>query len=284
MLKGLPGGWKKAAAAALAAGLLASACTSSREDGRDGGRTLVITGSSTLAPLVREIGRKFESLQPGLRVDVQTGGSSRGIHDLLRGLADLAMVSRSLTDSEQQKGLQGFPLALDGVALIVHEENPLTSLSRLQVAAIYTGQIRDWGELGGPGAPITVVNKAEGRATLEVFTRYFGLKNSQIRAHVIIGDNEQAVKVVAGNRNAIAYVSIGTAEHNQELGVPVRLLALDGVPASSEQLQKGRYPLRRILHLVSREQPQGLAKRFLEFALSSQVHHLIREQDFVPIP
>ena len=66
--------------------------------------------------------------------------------------------------------------------------------------------------LGGHDAPITVVNKAEGRSTLELFTNYFKLMNSDIKAHVVIGDNEQGIKTVAGNPNSIGYVSIGTAE------------------------------------------------------------------------
>lgn len=242
---------------------------------------LVLTGSSTVAPLASEIGKRFEQLHPGVRVDVQTGGSSRGIADLRNSLADIGMVSRALMEEEED--LHSFTIAMDGVGIILHRDNPVSQLDRRQIMAIYTGEISRWSEVGGPDLPITVVNKAEGRATLEVFTRYFGLKNSQIQASIIIGDNEQGVKLVAGNRGAIGYVSIGTAEHDISLGIPIRLLSLDGVQASSETVSEGSFPLSRPLNLVTRSEPQGLAAQFIDFARSEEVYALIRKQDFVPL-
>lgn len=162
---------------------------------------LVITGASTLAPLIAEIGKRFESLYPTVRIDVQSGGSSRGVADARQGLADIGMVSRSM--KEDERDLSAFPVARDGVCPILHQENPVQALTDEQVIAIYTGKITNWKAVGGTDAPITVVNKAEGRSTLEIFLHYFKLKNSDVKAQVVIGDNEQGVKTVAGNRNAI---------------------------------------------------------------------------------
>ncbi len=128
---------------------------------------LVVTGSSTVAPLAAEISRLYEAQHPADRVDVQTGGSSRGIADARQGLADVGMVSRSPKDGEDD--LIWYPIARDGICLIAHRDNPLTSLTDDQVVAIYRGDVSNWRELGGPDAEITVVNKAEGRSTLEVF-------------------------------------------------------------------------------------------------------------------
>lgn len=187
---------------------------------------LVITGASTLAPLISEIGKRFESLHPKVRVDVQTGGSSRGVADARQGLADIGMVSRAMKDEE--KDLYAFPVARDGVGIILHKDNPVQALTDEQVVAIYTGKIINWKDVGGKDAPIAVVNKAEGRSTLEVFLHYFRLKNTDVKAQVVIGDNEQGVKTVAGNRNAIGYVSIGTAEYDESQGVPIKLLPTGG--------------------------------------------------------
>lgn len=242
---------------------------------------LVITGSSTVAPLVSEIGKRFESLHPGVRVDVQTGGSSRGIADARQGLTDIGMVSRAMKDEE--KDLHAFPVARDGVGLILHRENQVRALTDEHVVAIYTGKITNWKDLGGKDAPIIVVNKAEGRSTLEVFLHHFKLRSTDIKAHVVIGDNEQGVKTVAGNRNAIGYVSIGTAEYDESHGVPIKLLPIGGIAASTETVQNGTFPLSRPLHIVTRTPPAGLTKAFIDFAQSKAAHDIITQQYFVPL-
>ncbi|HEY6288797.1 MAG TPA: phosphate ABC transporter substrate-binding protein [Nitrospiraceae bacterium] len=242
---------------------------------------LVITGASTLAPLIAEIGKRFESLYPKVRIDVQSGGSSRGVADARQGLADIGMVSRAM--KEDERDLSAFPVARDGVCPILHQENPVQALADEQIVAIYTGTITNWKAVGGTDAPITVVNKAEGRSTLEVFLHYFKLKNVDVKAQVVIGDNEQGVKTVAGNRNAIGYVSIGTAEYDATHGIPIKLLPIGGVAASTESVRNGAFPLSRPLHLVTRTPPVGLAKAFIEYAQSRAVHDLIKQQYFVPL-
>ncbi len=242
---------------------------------------LVITGSSTMAPLVAEIGKRFESLHPGIRVDVQTGGSSRGIADTLRGLADIGMASRALKPQEQN--LFGSIIAQDGISIILHQDNPVRELSDEQIKAIFTGGITNWEQLGGRDAAITVVNKAEGRSTLELFLHYFGLSNRAIRAQVVIGDNEQGIKTVAGNPHAIGYVSIGTAHYDATHGIPIRLLPLQHIPPTMESVRSGNFPLSRPLTLITKVQPVGLTQQFINFARSPAVHDLILQQYFVPI-
>ena len=242
---------------------------------------ITVTGSSTIAPLMGEIGKRFEAEHPGVRVDVQSGGSSRGVADSRNGLADIGMVSRDLKSDEAD--LQRFPIARDGVCLIVHADNPVRSLNSDQIVGIYTGQVRNWNDVGGADSPITVVNKAEGRSTLEVFASHFKLKSKEIRADVVIGDNEQGVKTVAGNPLAIGYVSIGTAEFDRDSGVPIRLLPLEGVEASVENVRNGTFPMSRTLHLVTKSPPAGIVREFIEFATSPKVHDLVKELSFVPI-
>jgi len=242
---------------------------------------LVLTGSSTVAPLASEIGKRFEAEHRGVRVDVQSGGSSRGITDARKELANIGMVSRSLKADE--KDLQAFTIARDGVSIILHQDNPVQSLTDQQVVEIYTGKIKNWKEVKGKDAPITVVNKAEGRSTLELFIHYFKLKNSDIKAQVVIGDNEQGIKTVAGNPNSIGYVSIGTAEHDASNGVPIKLLPVSGIAATTENVQNGKFPISRPLNLVTKTTPQGLDKAFIEFARSPQVQDIVKEQNFVPL-
>jgi len=242
---------------------------------------VVLTGSSTIAPLAAEIGKRFESLHPGVRVDVQSGGSGRGITDARQGLADIGLVSRALKDDE--KDLASFAIANDGVCVILHKSNAVSSLTDQQVVAIYTGKIANWKEVGGKDAPVTVVNKAEGRSTLELFCHYYKLKNADIKAHVVIGDNAQGIKTVAGNPDSIGYVSIGTAEYEAGHGTAIRLLPVSGVAASIENVANGKFPLSRPLNLVVKKAPEGLVKEFIDFAKSDKVHDIVKAQYFVPI-
>lgn len=242
---------------------------------------LVLTGSSTIAPLVLEMAKAFEKTHSNMRIDVQTGGSSRGVNDTRKGLADIGMVSRTLKSTEQD--LTAYTIAMDGICIIVHGSNTVQTLSNQQIIDIYTGKIRNWREVGGPNRAITVVNKAEGRSTLELFLKYFQLKNSQINAHVVIGDNQQGIKTVSGNPGAIGYVSIGTAEYEQERGVAIKRLPMEGVPATVASVREANFPLARPLNLVIKGQPSPSVKRFIEFAQSTSVDNFIKAQFFVPL-
>ncbi|MBS4052725.1 MAG: phosphate ABC transporter substrate-binding protein [Methylomonas sp.] len=242
---------------------------------------LVLTGSSTVAPLAAEIGKRFESRHPNVRIDVQTGGSSRGVNDARAGLADIGMASRALKPDEA--GLKSFTIALDGIGIIVNAANPLTALDKQQIIDIFTGKVTNWKELGGNDAPITVVNKAEGRSTLELFLHYFGLKNTDIKAQVVIGDNQQGIKTVAGNPDAIGYVSVGAAEYEAGHAAAIKLLPLDGIAASVENVRNGSFPLSRPLNLLTKTEPAGVAKDFIDFARSADVNDLIEAQYFVPV-
>ncbi|MEH2175309.1 phosphate ABC transporter substrate-binding protein [Nostoc sp.] len=242
---------------------------------------LVLTGSSTIAPLAAEIGKRFESQHPGARVDVQSGGSSRGVSDARQGVANVGMVSRALKPEEND--LKAFSIARDGVTVILHKDNPVKSLNDKQVVDIYTGKVTNWKQVGGIDGAITVVNKAEGRSTLELFTHYFKLKNTDIKAQVVIGDNQQGIKTVAGNPNAIGYVSIGSAENSAANGVAIKLLPVNGIAATTANVQNGTFPISRPLNLVTKTQPQGLTKAFLDFAQSQQVSDIVQKQNFVVV-
>ena len=256
-----------------------TACSNTTDTGS---QKLTLTGSSTVAPLASEIAKKFEAGHPEVRIDVQTGGSSRGLADVAQGLADIGMVSRALQDKENDK-FQSYAIATDGIGIILASSNPVPNLSDRQVVDIYTGKIDNWQEVGGNNAPITVVNKAEGRSTLELFLNYFELENSQIQADVVIGDNQQGIKTVAGNENAIGYVSIGAAERDINTGVPLKLLSVGGVNASTETVQDASFPLSRPLNLVTTQTPTGLTEEFIQFAQSEKVHDLVEAQNFVPV-
>lgn len=242
---------------------------------------LTITGSSTIAPLLVEIAQRYELQHPQLKIDVQSGGSARGIADTRQGNAHIGMVSRSPQADEQD--LHWYGLARDGVGIIVNTANPVVSLSTRQIVDIYTGKLTDWAAITGKSAAISVVNKAEGRSTLEVFLRFFALRNSDIHAHVIIGDNQQGIKTVAGNAGAIGYVSIGSAEVAIKDGAAIKLLPVNGIDATIGNVANGSFPIARTLHLITTDTVDEQAQRFISYCLSASVHDLIESQYFVPV-
>lgn len=242
---------------------------------------LVITGSSTVAPVASEIAKRYEAQNPQVRIDVQTGGSSRGIADVRQQIADIGMVSRAAKPADQ--GLNFHTIAKDGVVVIVHRDNPIQQLTRQQITDIYTGKLNNWQDAGGQSQAITVVNKAEGRSTLEVFTQHFQLKSSQIKADVIIGDNEQGIKTVAGNPLAIGYVSVGAAKVNVEQGTPIKVLPLEGIQATAQTVRDGSFPLARPLNLVTQGPLNPQQQKFIDFAQSPQVKDIVQEQSLVPV-
>ena len=264
----------------LASLLLLPACDSGTAEGHDR-QHLTVTGSSTVAPLAAEIARRFEEQNPGVVIDVQSGGSSKGISDARRGLADVGMASRALKSSELGE-VMSHTIAVDGVGLIVHSSNSVAELSDDQVRAIYRGEISNWNEVGGVDAEITVVTKASGRATLEVFLAHFGMTEEEIHADVVIGDNQQGIKTVQGNPHALGYVSIGAAEYEVGRGTPLRLLPAGGVTADSANVASGQFPISRPLNFITRGEVDDLAQRFLDFARSSEVHDLVTDLFFVP--
>src|SRR5262245_18434879 len=252
------------------------AASSGFGDGR-----LTLSGASTAAPLVNEIARRFESRHAGVRIDVQTGGSSRGVADVRRGTVNVGMVSRPLTADEKE--LTAHRIAMDGVALIVHRDNPIAELTRQQIVDIYTGRIENWSAAGGSAAPVTVVNTAEGRSTLELFLAHFQLKREEIRADVVIGENLHGIRTVAGDPNAIGYASIGTAQFERSTGVPIRRLPLDGVEASTANVLNGSFSLSRPFNLVMMGKPSPLVEAFMALPTSRDVNDLVKAQFFVPV-
>jgi phosphate transport system substrate-binding protein len=167
--------------------------------------------------------------------------------------------------------------------MIAHASNPITDLTGDQVRAVYLDQVDDWSELGAGQGRIFVVNKAEGRATLEVFLGHFGLTNSDIQADAVVGDNAQGVRMVASNPRAIGYVSIGEALNAVERGESLKLLALEGVVPSMETVGNGRFPLRRTLYLLFPGKADALGRKILDYLRAPEGRKVIEEHGFVPV-
>ncbi len=245
-------------------------------------QTVMATGSSTIAPVVADAAKRYEESHPGVRIEVQSGGSSRGISDATTSVADLGMVSRVLKEAEKEK-LTAHLLAADGVCVVVHKDNPVKHLDKQQLINIYTKKITNWKDVGGNEATIVVANKAEGRSTLEIFVAYLDLDNADVKADVVVGENLHVINSVVSNPNTVGYVSIGTATAEAGAGTPIKLVVTDGIVPTMASVRDGSFPITRPLNIVTDVETSPAAKAFLDYLTSPDINDLIEKHFFVPV-
>lgn len=265
-------------------GELSDSSTRHSNDGLSG--QLTLTGSSTIAPVAQEIANRFEKLHPDVRIDVQTGGSSRGIRDAKKGAADIGMTSRDLKPDESSE-LNPTVIAWDGVAFVTHRDNPITEITQDQLRQIYLGKIKNWSAVGGADERIVVSNRAAGRSELDLVCKFLQIEPGDIQADIIDGETQQSLKSVINNRKAITYTSVGAAQDAALRGEPLKLLPLDGIEASSETVQSGKFPLARPLIMAVKKQglsanKTDLVNAFLEFSTKPDVADVATGLGFVP--
>jgi phosphate transport system substrate-binding protein len=263
------------------AGLLALGAQTAMAQGKSAPapERLTISGSSTMAPMIAELARRFQARHAGTTFTVRSGGSGRGVSDTLDGSSQIGMVSRELLP--QEKGLFAIAVARDGVAFVVHRENPVSALTRAQALAIFTGTINDWSALRGRAGRIEAVIRSSGGST-EIVSHYLGVPAEALKGVHDISDNNAVMQLIATTRNAIAFISTGAVEHAVEKGVPVKALTLDGRVPGTGAVRDGTWPMSRPLNLVSRRVPTGIAKAFIEYVLSPEAHPVIIEHDYIP--
>jgi phosphate transport system substrate-binding protein len=242
---------------------------------------ILVTGSSTIAPLISEISKGYEKSHGGVEIETQTGGSAKGIADCKSGRNDVAMVSRELNPDE--KTLNSIEIARDGLAFIVNNSNPVRNLSKEQVLQIYTGKVSNWNQVGGLDKQIISVSKAEGRATLEVFMHYFGLKASEIKASVVIGDEQQGIKTVAASDGAIAFLGVSTAVSAEKAEQKIHTISFDGKVPTVASVKSSEYPITRKLLLVTCGKTKKLSQDFINYVKSSTGQSLVEKLNFIPL-
>lgn len=240
----------------------------------------VVSGSRELAPLLEEIGRRFEQSHADWRIDVDPA-SERGADDVRTGLADVGMLARALRPDEN--GLHTTVIGRAGVAFLVHRDNPVTSLDDRQLIGLFTATYVNWKEVGGNDRPVVLVGFANGRTLREAFLEFFALPASRVRTEPPIYSSEQAITAVASNPDAIAYVCLGKAQLACAKQ-PVRLLPLRGVAPTLAEVEAGRYPFIRPLLLLTRERPTGIVEEFVAFARSPEVRDLLDEHGLTGPP
>lgn len=245
---------------------------------------LVVTGSTTLLPIAEISAEGFEESNQDANVLVSGVGSSAGIEAVAAGTASIGTSSRDLKTEEESLGLVDTPVAFDGIAVIVHPKNPVTELSMAELQAVFAGRITNWSELGGPDMKIHLINRDEASGTREAFHKIVMQDVPfDLRAAVLPGTG-QVRDVVSRTQGAIGYISLGFVDQRFAGARAVKSLDVEGVRPTASAVADGTYPIRRTLHFFTEGEPQGLARRFIEYVLSDEVQRgAVTEAGFIPI-
>lgn len=262
---------RKRIAIALAALLLTM--TQLASCGRIRGSNVVLAGSTSVQPYIEVLAEEFDLIHPEIDVDIQGGGSSAGITAAEAGTADLGMSSRSLTDREQ--GFWVIEIAKDGLAIIVNPQNPITDLSLSRICAIYAGEITNWSDIGGLNARIHVITREEGSGTRTAFEDLV-MSDRVITPRAIVQDSNGAVRqLISSDPNSIGFISLGLVNDT------VRAIKIGGVPATRENVINGSYGLFRPFLFVSRDEPEGYVKVFVDFVLSAEGRRILIDEGLI---
>lgn len=240
--------------------------------------TITEAGSTTVQPVAESLGHAFTALYPDVNVVIQGGGSSTGVKSAADGTVDIGAASRELKESEMDLGLVVHVIARDGIAIVVHPDQTVSGLSREQVMQIFAGDITNWNQVGGADEEIHVVAREEGSGTRAAFEEMImGTDGPVISARAILQPSNGSIKTtVAGDPDAIGFISFGYIDSS------VKALAIDGVEATVDNARNGIYPVVRPLLFLTKGQPAGLAKEFIDYCLGPEGQAIVAE-DYIPV-
>ena len=239
---------------------------------------LTVTGSTTLLPIAEVSAEDFMAANSGTRVLVSGVGSSAGIESVSNGTCDIGTSSRELKPAELSLGLVDTPVARDAIAVIVNPGNPVSSLTTSQVADIFSGKVRNWKDIGGPDLEIGLVNRDEASGTRQAFLELVMKGRDFDPTAAVLPGTGQVRSVVGQSRIAIGYISLGFVDSS------VKALVIDGVTPTPATVADKSYPVSRVLHFLTKGEPQGLAKQFIDYVLSPTIQDsVVRDAGFLPM-
>jgi phosphate transport system substrate-binding protein len=236
---------------------------------------ITVAGSTSVEPFAALLAEEYISRHPQSHIYVQGGGSTAGIEAVRTHAANIGMSSRSLLPDEQD--LYAVTIAKDAIAIIVNPKNPIQDLSLDQVRQVFSGKIKNWGELGAPPHPIILVNREEGSGTRESFQKCVMGKEETALESLVQDSNGAIRQVVSNDPYAIGYISLGLVNEK------VKALKISGIEPSLTNIEIGKYTLVRPFLFIFNGEPEGEAKSFLEFVLSSPAQELLSKEGLVAV-
>ncbi|ADQ07289.1 phosphate binding protein [Caldicellulosiruptor hydrothermalis 108] len=255
--------------------LLLFGCKNVGNEAQKSKNSITVAGSTSVQPLADDLAKAFMEKHPDTKIEVQGGGSGVGIKSAKDGVADIGTSSRELKPEE--KGLHEYKIAIDGIAIVVHPSNPIDNLSADQIKDIYTGKIKNWKDVGGKDAQIVVVTREEGSGTRGAFEELV-MGGSSISDSAVVQPSTGAVKQsVSQDPNAIGYISMGVLDSS------VKAVKIEGVEATEDNVKNGKYKLQRPFLFLTKDEPQGLVKEFIDFALSNEGQTIVEKYHYIKV-
>lgn len=250
-----------------------SATTTTTSAGLSG--EITEAGSTTVQPVAESLAAAFMEMYPDVTVVIQGGGSSTGVKSAAEGTVDIGAASRELKESEIGTVVEHV-LARDGIAIVVHASQTVSALTSEQVMQIFSGEITNWSEVGGADETINVVAREEGSGTRAAFEEMV-MGDALITATAILQPSNGALRTtVAGDENSIGFLSFGYIDDS------ITALSIDGVAGTVENAKNGTYPIVRPLLFLTKGEPEGIVKAFIDFCLSSEGQAIVAE-DYIPV-
>jgi len=257
--------------------------------GEAGAQKVAVSGSSTVMPLAELSAEEFNLIQDNYHVSVTSGGTGVGIVDAAEGRSDIAMASREIQLVERQryetstKKFIEVPIGFDAICLVVSPEvydSGVTRITKDELKQIYAGDITNWEELGCPNTEIFVIGRKPGSGTRDTFDEtIMGSKESETPGTIIeAADSSEVKTAIQGSDNAIGYVG-----YSYVMKGDTKVVSLDGIQPTIENIKNGTYALARKLYLITLGEPKPGAKAFIDYILSSDGQKIATENGFIPI-
>ena len=233
-------------------------------------------GSTSMNKVIGALGEAFET-DTGITVTYNATGSGAGIQAVQEGRCDIGLASRNLKDEEKANGLEETILAYDGIAIIVNPENPVNDLDLETIAKIYTGEIKNWKEIGGKDAEIVLIGREAGSGTRDGFESITDTEDKCAYRQELTSTGD-VITTVASNPNAIGYASLASVKDT------VKVLTVDGLKPSEETIKNGSYVVQRPFVLVTKKDValSESAQKFFDYITSEAANEIIIAAGVVP--
>ena len=232
--------------------------------------TVSTDGSTSMEKVIGGLGEMFMETNSDITFTYNPTGSGSGIKAVQEGRCDIGLSSRDLKTEEKAAGLSSTVLAYDGIAIIVHPENPVSDLSLETIAKIYTGEITNWSEVGGNDVEIVLIGREAGSGTRDGFESITDTEDAcQYRQELTsTGD---VITTVSQNPGAIGYASVASVKDT------VKAVTVDGVAPTEATIKDGSYVVQRPFVLVTKSDAElsEAAQKFFDYITSSDANEII---------
>ena len=241
--------------------------------------TVATDGSTSMEKVIGALGEAFEADNSGVTFTYNPPGSGSGIKAVAEGRCDIGLSSRGLKDEEKAKGLTGTVLALDGIAIIVHPDNPVADLDLDTIAKIYTGEISNWSEVGGNDVEIVLIGREAGSGTRDGFESITKTKDKCKLAQELTSTGA-VIEAVKNSEAAIGYASFAAVANQKG----IKVLKINGFECTEENILAGKYVIQRPFNLITKEGTplSEISQKFFDFMVSKNAADMITKAGAVP--